>query len=84
VRGVEIAEAPRMEAGKTTVTVALRLVDGSPMGRVLDEGGAEHEFAGWLGFMAVIERAAAAAAAAGNGADPADDETRIRTDGPGS
>jgi hypothetical protein len=57
-----------MEAGKTTVTVALRLVDGSPMGRVLDEGGAEREFAGWLGFMAVIERAAAAAAAAGNGA----------------
>jgi hypothetical protein len=65
-----------MDAGKTTVTIELRLVDGSPTGRVLDERGAEREFAGWLGFMAVIERAAAAVPTAGNGGDPADDGTR--------
>jgi hypothetical protein len=43
----------------THVKLELRLDDETPCGRVIDAAGKAHEFAGWLGMTAAIERAAA-------------------------
>jgi hypothetical protein len=41
------------------VKLQLRLDDETPCGRVIDAAGNAHEFTGWLGITAAIERAAA-------------------------
>jgi hypothetical protein len=42
----------------TDVKLELRLDDETPCGRVIDAAGKAHEFTGWLGMTAAIERAA--------------------------
>ncbi|MFL6014778.1 MAG: hypothetical protein ACJ74P_10895 [Gaiellaceae bacterium] len=43
----------------TDVKLELRLDDETPCGRVIDAAGKTHEFTGWLGMTAAIEKAAA-------------------------